>query len=263
MKPQIINMLFLIILPSKMKSWDEASMSAAVAAVKNGMSVRKASINFSVPKSTLFDRISGKIEMESLWDRPSQLSAEDETELIEIAKSRAEKGIGFSKKSFLKFVGVFADEKGIPFMTGSPSDMWWRRVKGRHTDFSLRSPEATAVNRHSAMNKENITRYFSDLKEVYDKYGLDKYPSRVWNMDETGINFSPKPLKVLAKKGGKVVQGKSSISRETMTVIACGNAVGNIIPPHFIIPGKTTKQIHAIDTEICREPNSSLSGAKF
>ena len=82
-------------------------------------------------------------------------------------------------------------------------------------------------------------------------------------MDETGISFSPNPLKVLAKKGGKVVQGKSSISRETMTVIACGNAVGNIIPPHFIIPGKTTKKIHEIDTEICREPNSSLSGAKF
>jgi DNA-directed RNA polymerase subunit N (RpoN/RPB10) len=78
----------------------------------------------------------------------------------------------------------------IPFFT----------AKGRHTDLSLRSPEATAVNRHSAMNKENITRYFSDLKEVYDKYGLDKYPSRVWNMDETGISFSPKPLKVLAKK---------------------------------------------------------------
>ena len=60
MKPQIIYMLFLIILQSKMKSWDEASMSAAVAAVKNGMSVRKASINFSVPKSTLFDR-NGKL----------------------------------------------------------------------------------------------------------------------------------------------------------------------------------------------------------
>jgi len=71
----------------------------------------------------------------------------------------------------LKFVGGFADQKGIPFKKGSPSDMWWRRVKGRHNDFSLRSPEATAANRHSAMNKENITRYFSDHKEVYDKYG--------------------------------------------------------------------------------------------
>jgi hypothetical protein len=88
---------------------------------------------------TLFDRISGKIEMESLWGRPSQLSAEDETELIETTKSRAEKGIGFGKKSFLKFVGVFADEKGIPFKTGSPSDMWWRRVKGRHTDLPRNS----------------------------------------------------------------------------------------------------------------------------
>ena len=113
------------------------------------------------------------------------------------------------------------------------------------------------------MNKENFTKYFSDLKEVYDKYGLDKYPSRVCNIDETGINFSYKPLKVLAKKGRKVVQGKSSISQETITVIACSNAAGNIIPQHFIIPGKTTKTLHDFDTEICREPNSSLFGAKF
>lgn len=169
-----------------MKSWDEASMSAAVAAVKNRISVRKASIKFSVPKSTWFDKISGKIEMGSSWGRSSQLSAEDETELIEAAKSRAEKGIGFSKKSFLKFVGVFADQKSIPFKKGSPSDMWWRRVKGRHNDFSLISPEATAANHHSAMNKEIITRYFSDLKEVYDKmvwtniqmeYGRDGHQS--------------------------------------------------------------------------------------
>ena len=69
--------------------------------------------------------------MGSSWGRSSQLSAEDETERIEAAKSRAEKGIGFSKKYFLKFVGVFADQKGIPFKKGSPSDMWWRRVKGR------------------------------------------------------------------------------------------------------------------------------------
>jgi hypothetical protein len=33
------------------------------------------------------------------------------------------------------------------------------------------------------MNKENIARYFSDLKEVYDKDGLDKYQTSADSCD--------------------------------------------------------------------------------
>ena len=82
-----------------------------------------------------------------------------------------------------------------------------------------------------------------------EKAGIIDKPSRIWRMDETGINMAPKPGKVVAKKGAKAVYGKASYSRELITVIACGNADGKALPAHLIIPGKTEKKLHGYDLE--------------
>ena len=68
-------------------------------------------------------------------------------------------------------------------------------------------------------------------------------------MDETGVNLFHKPKQVIAKKGTKTVHGKASGSRETVTVIACVNAEGATIPPHFVIPGKTKNKLHGYDLQ--------------
>ena len=141
--------------------------------------------------------------------------------------------------------------------------MWWRRLKTRHPTFSLRNPEPTAANRHAAMTRQRIGTYFSALKDVLDQNNFHQFPERVWNMDETGIQAANKPQKVIAAKGTKTVHGKASISRETITVIACGNAIGRSIPPYFIVPGKTTKKVHGFDIESCTDPTSPIHGAKF
>ena len=98
-------------------------MTEALAAVNNGMSVRKAAEKFSVPKSTLSDRVTGRIEPGSTWGKPSKLTKIDENKLIDTAIERAERGVGFTKKTFLRYAGAFAAEKGHPFKKGTPSDM--------------------------------------------------------------------------------------------------------------------------------------------
>lgn len=83
-----------------------------------------------------------------------------------------------------------------------------------------------------------MARYFHELGNIIQSLNLKDHPSRIWNIDETGITMSQKPNKVLAKKGAKTVHGKVSMSRELITVIACGNANGDYLPPHFVIPKK-------------------------
>ena len=172
-----------------MRDWSSESMSSAIAAVRGGASIRKASQMYSVPRSTLYDRVNGSVEEGSKWGTDSHFSIEEENEMISAAVTRAEKGIGFSKSSFLRFVGVFAEEKGKPFKKSKPSDMWWRGLKSRHPTFSLRSPEATATSRHNAMTRERISGYFKDWKQVFDQTDLLYFPNRIWNMDETGIHL--------------------------------------------------------------------------
>ena len=82
-----------------------------------------------------------------------------------------------------------------------------------------------------------------DNNDLHDK------PHLIWNMDETGLSMAPRTPKVIAKKGTKVVHSKASNSRETITIIACGNADGALIAPHVILPGKTKRVLIGYDTQ--------------
>lgn len=55
--------------------------------------------------------------------------------------------------------------------------------------------------------------------------------------------------KLLLKKESKVVHCKMSNSRELVTVVACGNASGSVIPPRAICPWKTRRALQGYDVE--------------
>lgn len=234
------------------KTWTSEAMTQAVLEVKAGYSsLRKAAQKYEVPKSSLSDRVSGKVEIDSVWGSKPKISIDDEVKLIESAKSRAEMGIGFTKHNFLRAAVEVAKNKGVSFKGQKPSEMWWRRLKGRHANFSLRSPEATGANRHASMTKERVEKFFESLDQVVTSNGLQG--KHVWNMDETGLTLAHKPGKVVAAKGAKTVHAKCSTSRELVTVIACANADGNTVPPHVIIPGKTKRSLQSYDIESVRK----------
>ena len=243
-------------------SYTHDAMSRAIAEVKSGSSIRNAAKMHGVPRSSLSDRITGKVEHGAIWGKQPILSKEDEAILVETAEQRAEQGVGLTKRTVLKYASLLAEKRSKGFKKSRPSQMWWRRLKTRNPSFSLRTPEATSSGRHQAMTRLRIAKYFSALKGVMEKADLLNKPARIWNMDETGINMTHKPGKVLAKRGSKAIHGKSSDSREMITVIACGNAEGRVIPAHLIIPGKTEKKLHGYDLESI-DSQSPLKGANF
>ena len=151
-------------------------LASAVSAVVSGMSVRKAAAKFNVPRSSLSDRVTGKVKPGSTRSKKSRFSSNDEVALLKAATTRADKAVGFTKGTFLRYVGIFAEQKGNAFKRGVPSDMWWRRLKASHVDFSLRSPEATGANRHDAMTRSRLNSYFSDLKGVLDTFDFHSHP---------------------------------------------------------------------------------------
>ena len=187
----------------------------------------------------------------------------DETEMVQCASERAKIGIGFSKRNFLRFAGAMEKLKGILLKQGKPSDMWWRRLKSRRTDFSLRTCEPTGIARHDALSRERLQRYFQALGEIILSPNFHDQPCKIWNMDETGMTLAHKPSKVLAKKGAKAIHGKTSTSRELITVIACENAAGDYLPPHFVFLRKTRRKLNGYDIESAMEISSSIKGSNF
>ena len=76
-------------------------MADAVAAVNGGMSLRKAAAEYGIPKSTLSDRVTGRVKPRNVWGKKNKLSTVDESALQEAATALAQRGIGFSKATFL------------------------------------------------------------------------------------------------------------------------------------------------------------------
>ena len=76
-----------------------------------------------------------------------------------------------------------------------------------------------------------------NLKKILIKYNLKEAPSRIYNVDEKGLTTEHKPPKIVTSsfyKAQAITGGKSSIT----TVIGCGNAAGQQVPPFFVFAGK-------------------------
>ena len=88
------------------------------------------------------------------------------------------------------------------------------------------------------MNSENMKAYFDLLSDVYDEFNFENNPESIYNMDETGVPLEPRPPKVVAKWGQKKVRCCTSEQKCQITVIGCGSATGQVLPPFIIFAAK-------------------------
>ena len=88
------------------------------------------------------------------------------------------------------------------------------------------------------MNSENMKAYFDLLSDVYDEFDFENNPESIYNMDETGVPLEPRPPKVVAKRGQKKVRCCTSEQKSQITVIGCGSATGQVLPPFIIFAAK-------------------------
>ena len=233
----------------KNMQWNEENMASAIAAVKSGMMPqRKACQEFQVPRSTLQDRLSNRVTPGMTPGRKTKLSNEQEKKLVDYACNRAKMGTGFRKQQFLRYSNAYAKKYDITFKNGLPSDKWWRGMRRRHKNLSMRKPEPTASIRHQCMNNYKVAKYFYALDQELKSKNIHNKPTRIWNMDEVGIQLDYTPDKVIAETGSKYVQCSTSGNKETITVVACINANGDSLPPHLIVKGKTHRTLQSFRT---------------
>jgi hypothetical protein len=98
----------------------------------------------------------------------------------------------------------------------------------------LRTPAPLGRARYLATNKDTLGKYFDLLEKALEENKLMDKPCQIYNMDETGMPLSPKPLKVLDKCGTKNPSVFTSPDKSQVTVVGCVNASGHCIPPMVI-----------------------------
>lgn len=119
---------------------------------------------------------------------------------------------------------------------------WLRGFMSRHLDLSIRVPEATSLARSTAFNKHTVGEFYDLLRTVLER---EKFtPEAIYNCDETGVQTSHKPRKIITKKGLKHVGKITSAERGTTVTVCCAaNAAGNFIPPFLFFQGRKYRNI--------------------
>jgi len=105
------------------RQWDNDSMlKAAIAVNEEGLSIRKASERYGVPRSTLHDRCTGKVDFNATPGPSKYLSVAEEEELAHFLVECADIGYGHSKKQVLAIVQKIVNDKGLNV---GVTNEWW------------------------------------------------------------------------------------------------------------------------------------------
>ena len=104
----------------------------------------------------------------------------------------------------------------------------------RH-NLSLRSPEATTLERETSFKRATVRVFSKNLSDVMERYHFST--DNFYNMNETECFTTPISLKVIALKGAKQVGAVTFTKRGILvTTIGTINAIGNTVPPYFTFP---------------------------
>ena len=177
------------------KQWTETQMLEALKSVqKDGLSGNMAADLHGVPRSTLKDRLSGRVRHGTKPGPKPYLSIQEESELATHLLQAADIGFGKTRRDVKCIVEEYLHRKGTLKGT-TVSDGWWEKFVRRNPILRLRSGDSTAHVRMDAINAENLHAYYNLLKSVYDEHGFDSHPEAIYNMDETGVPLEPRPPK--------------------------------------------------------------------
>ena len=184
----------------------------------------------------------GSLDQQSFGYKQTRLvfSKELEKQLVEylITASNIFHGLTITELRELAFELAEANELKMP-KTWTEIRLagieWARGFMKRHGDeISMRTPEATSLQRMSSFNKHNLELFYNNLEKAMEKgFTCD----RIWNVDETGVTTVQKPVKQIAKKGEKRVGAIAAQECGTLVTVCCSiNAAGNHIPPFLVFP---------------------------
>lgn len=217
--------------------YPEASLTAALTAIRsgNGMSIREAARQFGVPKTTIIDRLHGRVkEGVRKMGSPTILTTVEESQLENWLKQLAKTGFPQKKNDLINTVQkiITKEKRETPFKEGRPGEKWYSGFLKRHPDLTLREPEGLTRSR-AIITEEYIRKWFKELIEYVAEHNLEEVfndPRRVLNGDETSFAMCPKTGKVLAPKGWKnIYELKKASEKETITVLLVFSVPGQCV----------------------------------
>ena len=112
-------------------------------------------------------------------------------------------------------------------------------IRRHHPDVTLRVTAPLTSSRAKSTYVNVINIYFDMFQATMEEYDLLQKPCHLFNIDETGLPISLKPLKMVYCKGSKNPCCIDSGGKSQITVIGCVSATGYCVPPMVVYNRKS------------------------
>lgn len=224
------------------KQWSKEDLKLACKALGDGWTIRRAAEEFGVPKSTLYDRVSGRISFGARSGPPRYLTDQEEKELVSFLIGCAKIGFAKSRKEVLVIVQSFiAKKQGKDTEDVSVTTGWWNSFRKRHPQLTVRTASRLSYVRAIAHDPDVFKNYFDLLEDTLVMNKLMHEPARIFNCNESGFPLEHKPGKLIGMRGQKDLHTTTSGEKAQLTVLACVSASGYALPPLIIFDRKRLK----------------------
>ena len=172
-------------------------------------------------------------------------SSNQEREMKDYIKQAAEIAMGMTGdevRSFAKCGIYFNVEMPVSWDEDMKAGKKWLKLYLKRNDLTYRKAELTSYNRLLGWNQEATNAFMANLGELYERYKFK--PTRIFAGVESGVTTVADSPKIVTPCGAKHVISPAAVGRgQLVTVMAAASATGLAIPPMFIFPRKTYKDM--------------------
>lgn len=226
------------------------------------VSITKLAENYNIPRTTLQDRLNGKLPKAQSNAAKSHFTEAESEKLIDLIRTTADQGFPLTIRRLqelanhlllAKHCGMVPprsalDPSTIPLLSSDTAahapqvgQNWAERWLKKY-DTQVRKYYARGLdrNRANAVNPQNIAHWYDLLHEVQ---GREQFtPDLIFGMDETcGWGDTSERQQVLGGSGKRTQAAQRSMNRESTTLIVATSAVGVALRPYAIFKGTKVK----------------------
>lgn len=215
----------------KYKDYSQEKLQQAVEAVRNGASVRQASLEFGPSRATITKILnggkSGKV------GKPYVLSDEEQEKLAQCLSVAGDWGFPLTTYDVRLVVKGFLDRSGrtiTTFKNNLPGRDFVLGFLARHKQI-LSNKMCQNIKRSRAMVDDKIlNEYFDELGKTLN--GVK--PEHIINYDETNITDDPGRKKVIVRRGSRHPERVIDSTKSSTSVMFSCAADGTLLPPYIV-----------------------------
>lgn len=152
----------------KNSRYSESALKEALQIIKrNGLSIRHVARKYGIPKSTLHDKLSGKMPEQIGKTGPKTVLTElEEEKVVQWITSLTKCGFPVKENEIMDTIASVVKEDGrhTPFEDGRPGKKWCYLFLKRHPELARRTTEGISKAK-AAVTEKSLRKWFQELQE--------------------------------------------------------------------------------------------------